>query len=129
MHRYRYHTHLTQGTRPSKKATNVKDVKQYLQVASVAQDGLLVARRDQPLAPTRECIIVPRQVFSGLLTALHIQLNHPTRHKLRAVTMPFLCPRLELDKAIDQVTSGCHHCVSLSNMPQLLLFHLTADPP
>jgi hypothetical protein len=54
----RCHAHLTQGTRPSKKATNVKDVKRYLQVASVAKDGLLVVHRDQPLSPTRECTIV-----------------------------------------------------------------------
>ena len=38
----RTHAHLVQGTRPSKKLTNIKDVKRYLQVASVADDGLLL---------------------------------------------------------------------------------------
>ena len=38
----RTHAHLVQGTRPSKKLTNIKDVKRYLQVGSVADHGLLV---------------------------------------------------------------------------------------
>lgn len=74
----RHRAHLIQGTRPSKKQTNAKDVKRYLNVATIARDGLLVVNCDVPLAPTRECIIVPRQVLDGLLTALHIQLSHPT---------------------------------------------------
>ena len=56
----RTHAHLAQGTRPSKKLTNVKDVKRYLNVATIAKDGLLVVKRNEPFAPSRECIIVPR---------------------------------------------------------------------
>ena len=44
-------SHLTQGTRPSKKITNAKDDKRYLNVASIARDGLLVVRRNDPLSP------------------------------------------------------------------------------
>ena len=124
----RCHAHLTQGTRPSKKATNIKDVKRYLQVATVARDGLLVVNRTQPLVTSRECIIVPRQVLCGLLTALHIQLEHPTRHQLRSVVQRQFYA-LDLDKAIDQVTSGCHHCASLSKIPQPLIKQSTCDPP
>ncbi|VDI80346.1 Hypothetical predicted protein [Mytilus galloprovincialis] len=58
----RTHAHLKQGTRPSKKLTNIKDVKRYLNVASIAKDGLLVVRRCDPLAPPNELIIVPRSV-------------------------------------------------------------------
>ena len=35
------HAHLTQGTRPSKELTNIKDVKHYLNVATIACAGLL----------------------------------------------------------------------------------------
>ena len=69
------HAHLTQGTRPSRKVTNIKDVKRYLNAATVASDGLLIVRRDEPFAPSRECIIIPCQALDGLLTALHTQLN------------------------------------------------------
>jgi hypothetical protein len=124
----RCHAHLTQGTRPSKKATNIKDVKRYLNVASIANDGLLVVRRDQPLSPTRECIVIPRQVVNGLLTALHIQLNHPSRHQLRSVIQRYFYA-LDMDKAFVQVTSTCHHCASLRNTPHTLIEQSTCDPP
>ncbi len=38
----RAHAHLTQGTRPSKKATKIKDVKRYVGQVKVARDSLLV---------------------------------------------------------------------------------------
>ena len=39
------YAHLTQGTCPSKKTKNIKDLCQYLNVASVSQNGLLVVRK------------------------------------------------------------------------------------
>ena len=72
----RTHAHLKQGTRPSKKVTNVKDIKRYLGVASIAKDGLLVVPCNDPLSPARELIIVPRPVLHGLVTALHLKLDH-----------------------------------------------------
>ena len=108
----RTHAHLVQGTRPSKKLTNIKDVKRDLQVASVADDGLLVLRRHEPLSPSRECIIVPRQVLDGLLTALYIQLSHPSCHQLKMVVKRYLYA-LDLDKAVSRVSDGCHSCVAI----------------
>ena len=58
------HAHLTQGKSPSKKLTNIKDVKRYLNVATIASDGLLVVKRNTPLVPTRECIIVKSSTAS-----------------------------------------------------------------
>ena len=88
----RTHANLQQRTRPSKKLTSMRDVKRYLDVATIAKDGLLVVKHNEPLAPTRECIAVPRQVLEGLLTALHIQLSHPSRNQLKvqsAICMPW----------------------------------------
>ena len=124
----RTHAHLIQGTRPSKKLTNVKDVKRYLNVATIAKDGLLVVNRDEPFASTRECIIVPRQVLEGLLTALHIQLSHPTSHQLKMVTKRYLFA-LDLDKAIDRVTSGCHCCAALRQAPHARVDQTSCPPP
>ena len=77
-----HHTlaHLSQCTCPSKKATNIKDIKRYLQVATIASDGLIVVHKTDPFSPARECVIIPRSVFPGLVTALHIKLNHPSPH-------------------------------------------------
>ncbi|KAK3746301.1 hypothetical protein QZH41_004542 [Actinostola sp. cb2023] len=124
----RTHAHLTQGTRPSKKLTNVKDIKRYLNVATIARDGLLVVKREEPLAPTRECIIVPRQVLEGLLTALHIQLGHPSSHQLKMVTKRYLFA-LDIDKAIDRVTLSCHPCAALRQTPRTRTEQVSSAPP
>ena len=62
------HSHLKQGTRPSKTSTNIKDVKRYLNVSSLSRDGLVVVKKDEPFCPSRECIVVPRPILDGLLT-------------------------------------------------------------
>ena len=124
----RTHAHLVQGTRPSKKLTNIKDVKRYLQVATIATDGLLVVKRDESLGPSRECIIVPRQILDGLLTALHIQLSHPSSHQLKQVAKRHLFA-LDLDKAIDRVTQGCHCCTALRQAPRLRVDQTSCPPP
>ena len=64
----RTHAHIKQGTRPSKKVTNIKDVKKYLNVASIAKDGLLVVPRTDPLSPIIELVIVPRSALDSLIT-------------------------------------------------------------
>ena len=124
----RTHAHLVQGTRPSKKLTNIKDVKRYLQVASIADDGLLVVQRHEPLSPSRECIIVPRQALDGLLTALHIQLSHPSCHQLKMVVKRYLFA-LDLDKAVSRVSDGCHSCAAIRSSPTARIEQSTSSPP
>ena len=124
----RTHAHLKQGTRPSKKATNINDVKRYLNVASIAKDGLLVVPRTDPLSPITELIVVPRSALDGLITALHVRLDHPTTHQLNlAMKRHFYA--LDMTKAIDRVRDTCHTCASLRNLPQPLLNQTTNDPP
>ncbi|KAL2088290.1 hypothetical protein ACEWY4_015189 [Coilia grayii] len=77
--------HLRQGTRPAKKLTNIRDVKRYLQVATLSRDGMLVVRRHTPLAASSDCIIIPRGVLDGLLTSLHISLDHPSSSQLKTI--------------------------------------------
>ncbi len=115
----RTHAHLSQGTRPSKKATTIRDVKRYLNVATIAKDGLLVVRREQSLASSRECIIVPRQVLDGLLMALHLKLSHPSSHQLKCVVSRYFYA-LDMDQAISRIAGGCHQCVSLRSSPRFL---------
>ena len=105
----RTHAHLVQGTRPSKKLTNVKDVKQYLNIATIAKHGLLGVKRDESFTHSRKFIIVPRQLLDGLLPALHIQLSHPPNHQLKMVTKRYLSA-LDMDKAIERVVRSCTSC-------------------
>ena len=92
----------------------MRDVKRYLNVATIAKDGLLVVKRNEPLAPTRECIVVARQVPEGLLTALHIQLSHPSSNQLKAVTKRYLYA-LDIDKRVRSRQPPSHQ--------KLLVFH------
>ncbi|XP_014678553.1 PREDICTED: uncharacterized protein LOC106818350 [Priapulus caudatus] len=124
----RTHGHLVQGTRPSKKATSIKDIKRYLNVATLARDGLLVVRRNEPFVSARECIVVPRQVLEGLLTAIHIKLDHPSCHQLKNVFHRYFYA-LDMDKAIQSITSACHQCAALVKIPHTLVQQSTGDPP
>ena len=121
-------SHLTQGTRPSKKITNAKDVKRYLNVASIARDGLLVVRRNDPLSPAQDCIIVPRMVLDGLVTALHIQLDHPSCYQLKQVMHRYLFA-LDLDKTIDTASRSCHQCASLRDTPHTTIPQSRSNHP
>ena len=81
-----------------------------------------------PFTRSRECIIVPRQVLDGLLTALHIQLSHPSSHQLKMVTKRYLFA-LDMDKAIERVVRSCTSCAALSQTPQARTEQSSCEPP
>ena len=116
-HLRRTHSHLSQGTRPSKKANNIIDVKRYLKDVVIAADGLLVVRDHQPFQPPRECLVVPRSVLNGLLTALHIRFSHPSKYQTKRLFSRYFFA-LDVDKAIDFVSSSCHTCQSVKSIPK-----------
>ena len=124
----RTHAHLIQGTRPSKKLTNIKDVKRYLSVTCISSDGLLVVKKTEPLAPSRDCIVVPRQVLDGLLTALHLRLSYPSCLQPKKVFSRYFYA-LDMDKAIERVSLGCHSCAALRQAPHAVIDQSTSDPP
>ena len=124
----RVHAYLSQGTRPSKKLTNINDVKRYLNKVSISRDGLLVVKRPAQLASSSEAIVVPKEVVKGLITALHIKLDHPTKHQMKqVVTRDFYA--LNLNSAIEDVTDNCHRCAALRPVPSCLVEQSTSDPP
>ena len=124
----RVHSHLKQGTRLSKKLTNIKDVKHYLNLVSISRDGLLILKRDEPFAASRECVVIPRSVVDGFLAALHVKLDHPFRHQMKLVSQRY-CFALDLDKALDRCSQCCHLCSSLKKVPSALVEQSTSDPP
>ena len=119
--------HLSQGTRPSRKQTKIRDVKRYLQVASIARDGVLVVNRDEPFAPSRERIVVPRQVAPGLLCALHVKFQHPTQHQLKLVFSRYFYA-LDIDAHLAALYAGCHACLALKKLPPPLVDDSTSPP-
>ena len=124
----RTHAHLQQRTRSSKKLTNIKDVKRYLNALTIAEDGLLVVRKTDPLSPSTELIVVPRSVLDGLVTALNIKLDHPSKHQL-LMMMKRTFYALDMQAAVARVTDSCHMCVSLKKLPPQAVQHTTDEPP
>ena len=123
------HAHLKQRTRSSKKLTNIKDIKRYLNVASIAKDDLLVVRPNTPFASPSEQIIIPRTILGGIATALHIKLDHPSKHQLKLVIMKRHFYALDMAKVVDRVCDACHTCASLRNLPKPLIEHNSETPP
>ena len=124
----RVHSHLKQGTRPSKKATNIWDIKRYLQVATIAHDGLLVVKHNEPFSSGHDRIIIPRQAIPGLLTALHIKLSHPSAYQMKQVLRRSFY-LLDCDRYIEETTSSCHTCASLKTFPVAATEQTTSEPP
>ena len=92
-------------------------MKRYLKDVVIASDGLLVVWDHQPFQPARECLVVPRSILDGLLTALHIQFSHPSKYQTkRLFSRYFFAP--DVDKAIDLVSSSCHTCESVKSIPK-----------
>ena len=122
------YTYLHRGTRPTRKMTRMTDVKRYLNVATINRDKVLVAKREEPFAPTRYLTIIPRHIVHGLVTALHIRLSHPTKHQLTQVFNRHFFA-LESEAAIAAVTRSCTHCAALQTLPREIQEFSTSPPP
>ena len=120
--------HLKQGTRPSKKLTNIRDVKRDLNVTSISKDGLLIVQRQQPLSRPIGFFVVPRSALDGLLTAIHHKLDHPSKHQLQMVIQRHFFA-LDMSAAIARVSDSCHTCASLKKFPTSLTSQSSEDPP
>lgn len=119
---------MKQGTRPSKKLTNIRDVKCYLNVTSISKDGLFIVQRPQPLSCPIELIVVPGSVLDGLLTAIHIKLNHPSKNQLQTVIQRHFFA-LDMSATVTRVSDSCHTCASLKKFSTSLISQSLEDPP
>ena len=122
-------TFREQGTTPNRKSKNLKQVRRYLSNGIIlAHDDTLIQPHSSPLRPSSERIVVPEQVLHGILTVLHLKLNHPSAHQLnKAFSQHFFA--LNIDKAISEVTKACHQCASIKDIPQAMIKQSTDHPP
>ena len=87
-----------------------------------------MVKRTHPFLHISEAIIVPRLVLDGLLTALHLKLAHPSRHQFQSVVQRHFFA-LDINDAINRVTSSCHTCAALQKIPSSLTTQSSEDPP
>lgn len=113
----RVHAHLSKGTRPAEKRTNVTAVKRYLRDVVIGRDGLLVVIRSELYHPRRELIVVPQHLIKGLLTAMHLQLNHASSYQLNKVFSRSYFGH-NVQKYTNDVVAHCHTCQALKSMPK-----------
>ena len=125
------HTLLKDGRVPSRKQRGVTDVRRYLNYCKLSNspsDGLIIVEQEVPFQASRQKIVVPRDIVDGLLTALHLQLRHPSKHQLKQVFCRGFFA-LDLDQAISRVVEGCHSCAALKKVPTQFKGQSTSPPP
>ncbi len=113
----RTYAHLKGGTRPGRKATKVKELKRYLQICSIGKYGMLVVRKDRPFAPAQDLTVIPVHILPGLLSALHLRLQHPTKTQLTKVFNRYFYA-LDADLHIENITNQCPQCASVAKLPK-----------
>ena len=114
----RAYAHLTQGTRPQRKSRNLRDLKRYLQVASVNDRGTLIVKKSSAFIQ-RDLIVVPQSILDGMISALHLQFGHPSCSQLNQVFDRYFYAIRSAD-AIKGLTDKCDMCNSLKKIPNEL---------
>ena len=125
------HAYLSANAVISRKRRGVSDVRRYINsgvfMSTSPRDGLLVIKNCSPFKPTSQRIVIPRDISSGLLTALHIQLNHPSTYQLKQVFVrAYFC--LDLDRVARSVVDGCYTCAALKKVPTKFHEQSTSTP-
>ena len=109
----RVFAHLTQGTRPSKKKRNIKDLKRLLQIATVDTPMVFI----DPFIGPKRLIIVPSQILPGLVTALHLHFCHATKLQLTKLFGRYFFG-LNTEAVIANVVNSCETCNALKKVPK-----------
>ena len=72
-------------------------------------------------------ISVPPSMFPGVINALHIRLDHPSKSQLIAiVSRYFYTPGWR--SVIEDVSDNCYQCASVRKLPKVLLDDTTTTP-
>ena len=124
----RVHSYLKNGVRPTAKNNRMTDVKRYMQKVQINKDGLLTVPHTEPFLPSKDLIVVPQTVLMGLITSLHISLNHPTISQLTKVfNRDYFA--LRSVPSIKIVWENCSTCQSLKKIPKELHTQSSTDYP
>ena len=122
---------LKAGKDPDKTQRGMKDLHRYhrkVKLSSRPADGLLIVMENLPLQPSRQRIVVPRDIVDGLLTALHLRFRHALKHQLMQLfNRAFFA--LDIEESAKRVVDGCHVCASLKKIPAHFTPQSTSEPP
>ena len=117
--------YLRAGTRPSRKTRGMRNVKRYLNLASI-DNGLLVVAKPDPFLHMRRLIVIPKDILPGILHALHLHFTHCTESQLSKLFNRYFYA-IGSDGAIKTVVENCHQCSALKKIPKEM-FQQTSSP-
>ena len=92
---------------------------------TISNSGLLVHRKSNPVHLTFETIAIPQNLLCGLINALHIKLNHPSKTQFKKVWHRYFFA-LDAGKLIGECTQFYHLCNSLKQIPNELFEQSTS---
>ena len=121
----------SKGTKPGKNSRHLRQVRRYLVDSLgiiISHDEVLISPHSPPLGPIIERIVVPDQILHGILTMLHLILEHPTAYQLtKAFGRHFFA--LDSEKAIKEVSTVCPVCAAVKEIPSAMILESTDPPP
>jgi hypothetical protein len=103
-------------------------VKRYLSLCSMDNQGLIIVRRSDPFVHHRELIVVPDELLQGLLTAIHLQFNHATKHQMTKLFDRHFYA-ISSTRNIDDVVGACNQCTSLKQLRKELFEQSSSPSP
>ena len=106
----------------------MKDLRRYLQIASISDNGVLIQRKPNPYGRDYELIIVPCSLAAGLISALHLRLNHPKRTQFKKIWNRYFFA-IDGENLIDECTKSCSLCTSLQKLPKELFHQSSSEVP
>ena len=90
-------------------------------------DHGLIRVKSPDVEISTDAISVPSSIFPGVLNALHIRLDHPSKAQLtRLVSRYFYSPGWRA--LIDEITDNCHQCAATKTLPKVLTEDSTTLP-
>ena len=94
---------------------------------AIAKDGLITVKANDDAGIPRNQVVIPSKLFPGLLSALHIKLQHPSKHQMsKLISRYFFCPGS--GARITECVDNCHTCLSLEPLPATLFSESTTQP-
>jgi hypothetical protein len=124
----RVYAQLSQGTRPGHKDNNIRLVKRYLRVCTIGRNGLLIVRKEMPFASARDLVVIPSKALPGLISALHLRLQHATKSQMLKVFHRYFYA-LDADKEIASACTLCPQCAAMAHLPREIEEFTTTDEP
>ena len=93
----------------------------------INSSGLVTVTHPDNSGTTRNLIVVPSPLFPGLVTSIHLRLQHPTKHQMnKFLGQYFFCPGSST--MVGECVDNCYTCISLKSIPPALFSEATTQP-